>query len=263
MQTASADLLAANVSFLFTEWAYLDRFAVAAEAGFRAVEFLFPYDYQPDVVARRCREAGVEVALFNAPAGNWAAGERGLAALPGREDEFRAGIDRALEYAEALGVARLHVMAGIAEPDDGAAAACYAGNLVWAAEAASRRGVRVLVEPINGLDMPGYFLRDFAQAAAVVGDGRAIGLQFDLYHCQRLHGEVMPWLRRLLPVTGHLQIAGVPGRNEPAEPGLPLMAIFGLLRDAGYAGRVGCEYRPEAGTVAGLKWIERVEESWR
>lgn len=251
--------LSANISFLFAEWSFLDRFAAAADAGFTAVEFLFPYDHPADVLARRIQENGLEMALFNCPPGDWPGGERGIAALPGREAEFRRSIETALAYAEVLGVHRLHVMAGIAEPADPLAAATYQRNLALAAELAGPRGARILIEPINGYDMPGYFLRDFETAANLVGDGAAIALQFDIYHCHRIHGDVLERLQTLLPVTGHIQIAGVLHRQEPAEPALPLRAIFSCLDRAGYEGRVGCEYHPAKGTLAGLGWIELLE----
>lgn len=251
--------LSANISFLFTEWPFLDRFAAAADAGFTAVEFLFPYDHPADALARRVRDNGLEIALFNCPPGDWDGGERGIAALPGREEEFRASIDTALTYAGVLGVRRLHVMAGLADPADQPAAATYRRNLALAAELAERQGVRILIEPINGQDMPGYFLHSFDTAAEIVGDGASIGLQFDIYHCHRLHGDVLDRLEALLPVTGHIQIAGVPHRREPAEPALPLHAIFSGLDRAGYPGRVGCEYHPAEGTLAGLDWIEALE----
>jgi len=252
--------LSANISFLFAEWSFLDRFAAAADAGFTAVEFLFPYDQPADALARRVQDNGLEVALFNCPPGDWGGGERGIAALPGREAEFRRSVDTALIYAEVLGVRRLHVMAGLADPADPLAVATYRRNLALAAERAERQGVRILIEPINGQDMPGYFLRDFRTAAEIVGNGAAIGLQFDIYHCHRLHGDVLNWLDALLPVTGHIQIAGVPHRQEPAEPALPLKAILSCLDRAGYPGRVGCEYHPAEGTLAGLGWIEALEE---
>lgn len=254
-----AHRLSANISFLFAEWSFLDRFAAAADAGFTAVEFLFPYDHPADVLARRIQENGLDIALFNCPPGDWLGGERGIAALPGREAEFRRSIDTALAYAEVLDVHRLHVMAGIAEPADPLAAATYRRNLALAAELADRRGARILIEPINEYDMPGYFLRDFETAAHIVGDGAAIGLQFDLYHCHRIHGDVLDRLHALLPVTGHIQIAGVPHRQEPDEPALPLRAILSCLDRAGYPGRVGCEYHPAKGTLAGLDWIEVLE----
>lgn len=245
--------LAANLSFLFQDLPFLDRFAAAADAGFTAVEFLFPYDHPADELARRLAANGLELSLFNAPPGDWAAGERGLAALSGRRDEFRAGIARALDYAAALGAKQFHVMAGLAEPDDPEAMGAYRENLAWAAEAANRRDVQVLIEPINGGDMPGYFLRDFDVAAEIVLD-LIIGLQFDIYHCQKIHGAVLDRLDALLPITAHMQIAGVPGRNEPSPQTLPLREIFARLDERGYRGRVGCEYRPAGGTVEGLAW---------
>ena len=256
-----AQRLAANISFLFAEWSFLDRFAAAADAGFTAVELLFPYDHPAEAIARRIEENRLDVALFNCPPGDWAGGERGIAALAGREAEFRSSLDTALAYAEVLGVRRLHVMAGIAEPEDPHAAQTYRRNIVLAAERANGRGVRILIEPINGYDMPGYFLRDFDAAASIVGDGAVIGLQFDIYHCHRIHGDVLGRLQALLPVTDHIQIAGVPDRHEPNEQSLPLRTIFSCLDRAGYPGRVGCEYHPEKGTLAGLDWIDRVETS--
>lgn len=254
-----AHRLSANISFLFTEWDFLDRFAAAADAGFTAVEFLFPYDYPADDLARKIQDNGLDVALFNCPPGDWSSGERGIAALSGREAEFRTAIDTALTYANVLGARRLHVMAGIADPTDPSALATYRQNLTLAAELAGPKGVRILIEPINGYDMPGYFLRDFEMAADIVGDGTAIGLQFDIYHCHRLYGAVLERLETLLPVTDHIQIAGALHRNEPAEPALPLRAIFACLDRAGYPGRVGCEYHPANGTLAGLDWIEVLE----
>lgn len=259
LRPVRAGRLSANISFLFSEWAFLDRFAAAADAGFTAVEFLFPYDHPAEVLARKMHDNGLDIALFNGPPGNWSAGERGMAALPGREAEFRGSIDTAMAYAEILGVRCLHVMAGIAEPANPLAAATYRRNLDVAAELAARSGVRILIEPINGYDMPGYFLRDFDAAAEIVGGGKTIGLQFDVYHCHRIHGDVLGRLEALLPVTSHIQIAGALGRNEPAEPALPLCEIFSCLDRAGYRGRVGCEYHPANGTLAGLEWTDLLE----
>jgi len=250
------DRLCANLSFLFTEWPFLDRFGAAAEAGFTAVEFLFPYDHAPDVVARAATDNGLEIALFNAPPGDWAKGERGMAALPGREDEFRQSMLTAIDYAKVLQVARLHVMAGIADPANPVAMDIYRRNLSVAAELAAPLGAHIMIEPINGHDMPGYFLNHFDTAADIVESSEGIGLQFDIYHCHRLHGDVLPRLRKLLPLTRHIQIAGVPARHEPEAPALPLTEIFSCLDRNGYAGRVGCEYHPANGTLAGLGWID-------
>lgn len=255
--------LSANLSFLFPELPFADRFAAARDAGFTAVEFLFPYAYPIDAVAGWAAAAGVEIALFNAPPGNWDGGERGLAALPGREAEFAASIHAALAYARGTGLRQLHVMAGIASAGDPQAAATFRRNLAWAAGQAARDGVRILIEPINPVDMPGYFLADMPAAMSVTDDCPGVGVQFDIYHCQRIHGTVLPWLEAMLPRIGHMQIAGVPDRHEPASPALPLPAIFTLLDAAGYAGRVGCEYRPAGETVAGLAWASEVERAMR
>lgn len=255
MSSILARRLSANVSFLFTELPFLDRLAAAADAGFTCVEFLFPYEVAPDLLAGRLEALGLEVSVFNAPPGDWAAGERGLAALAERRENFREAMDTAVDYASAISARQIHVMAGLAEPDDAAARATYEANLAWAADLAGARGVRLMIEPINTGDMPGYFLRDFDVAAEIVrGLGGRVGLQFDIYHCQKIHGDVLDRLEALVPMTAHMQIAGAPGRNEPSPGVLPLQAIFNLLDRQGYDGRVGCEYRPAAGTLEGLAW---------
>jgi hydroxypyruvate isomerase len=253
--------LSANVSFLFPELPFLDRLAAAADAGFTCVEFLFPYDVPAERLAARLAALRLEVSVFNAPPGDWAAGERGLAALAGRQDEFRASVATALDYAAPLGARRIHVMAGLADPADPAVRATYERNIAWAADEAGGRGLQVLIEPINTGDMPGYFLRDFDHAAEVLAGlpGGGAGLQFDLYHCQKINGRVLEPLGALLPITAHMQIAGVPDRREPSPATLPLSEIFATLDAGGYEGRVGCEYRPAAETVAGLAWAHELE----
>lgn len=250
-------IFAANLTMMFTEWSFLDRFDAAADAGFRAVECLFPYDHAPDTVAARLARNGLTQALFNLPPGDWAAGERGLAALPDRFDELRAGVETALRYAEATGCRRLHLMAGLADSADPQARARYRRAVVHAAGALADRGIDLLLEPINGRDMPGYFLNDFAAAERWIADlGLAnVRLQFDLYHRQILHGDCAMALRRLLPVTGHIQIASVPSRHEPDAEELNYPFLFAELDRLGYQGFVGCEYRPRAGTLAGLGWF--------
>ncbi len=248
---------AANLTMMFSEWAFLDRFAAASEAGFAAVEFLFPYDHAPDEVARRLADAKLEQALFNMPPGDWAKGERGIAALPGREQEFRASVDTALRYADATGVKRLHMMAGLADPRDPAAVATYLANARHAAERFAAKGLDLVLEPINGRNMPGYFLNDFGMAAGFI---RAMSmsnvkLQFDIYHCQIIHGDVTTRLRALMPITGHVQIASVPSRHEPDGEELNYPFLFEELDRLGYAGFVGCEYIPRAGTLEGLGWF--------
>lgn len=248
---------AANLTMMFAEWPFLDRFDAAADAGFRAVEYLFPYDHAPDEVARRLERNGLTQALFNMPPGDWAAGERGLAALPERFEEFRAGVAKALDYAATTGCRRLHMMAGLADPADPAAAGSYRRAVAYAGEALAARGIELLLEPINGRDMPGYFLNDFALAERLIAEAGLsnVRLQFDIYHRQILHGDVTMALRRLMPLTGHVQIASVPSRNEPDGEELNWPFLFGELDRLGYDGFVGCEYRPRADTLAGLGWF--------
>jgi len=250
---------AANLTMMFTEWDFLDRFAAAADAGFQAVEFLFPYAFPPDAVGEKLRQNGLTQALFNFPPGDFAAGERGLAALPERFDEFKAGVATALIYAAATGVKRLHLMAGKAEAQAPAARAAYRRAVVYAAEALAAQKIDLLLEPINARNMPGYFLNDFAVAEALIAELGLpnLRLQFDIYHRQIMHGDVSIALERLLPVIGHVQIAGVPLRHEPDIGELNYPHLFEWLDHIGYAGLVGCEYNPRAGTLAGLGWFHR------
>ena len=251
---------AANLSMMFTEHAFLDRFEAAAAAGFAAVEFLFPYDYPAKDIAARRMAAGVEQALFNLPPGNWAGGERGLAALPERKAEFRQSVRTALDYAAVIGAPRLHMMAGLADPASQTHRATYRDSLAFAADAAAEQGIDVLIEPLNRRDMPGYFLNDFDDAAGLIaGLGRGnIKLQFDVYHRQILHGDVIRGLEALMPVIGHVQIAAVPHRNEPGTGELDDFHVLRALDELGYRGFVGCEYRPSGATLDGLGWMASV-----
>ncbi len=250
---------AANLSMMFGEWEFLDRFAAAADNGFSAVEFLFPYAHAPDEIARRLAAAGLVQALFNLPPGDWDKGERGLACIPGREAEFRASVDRSLPYAKATGTRRLHLMSGHGDRHDPQARATYAAALRHACAAAAPHDIDILIEPINGRDMPGYFLNDFAFAESLIAELALpnLRLQFDIYHRQILHGDVMKGLEALLPITGHVQVASVPRRNEPGTGELDDSRIFRHLDALGYEGYVGCEYRPAGGTVEGLTWMKR------
>jgi 2-dehydrotetronate isomerase len=254
---------AANLSMLYPEHAFLDRFAAAAADGFEAVEYLFPYEHEAAELARRLQAHGLEQVLFNAPPGRFEAGERGIACLPGREDEFRAGIAQALGYAQALACPRVHVMAGLVPPeaDRSALRATYLDNLAWAAAEAAPRGVDVLIEPINTRDIPGYFLNRQAEAHAIVDEVGVDNLkvQMDLYHLQIVEGDVAMKLRRYLPTgkVGHLQIAGVPLRHEPDQGELNHDYLFEVIDELGYAGWIGCEYRPVGSTSAGLDWLKR------
>jgi hydroxypyruvate isomerase len=249
---------AANLSLMFTERPFLDRFEAAAASGFEAVEFLFPYDHPLEKIADRLAEAKLELALFNLPPGDWAAGERGLAALPGRAEEFRRSVGVALSYAARLGAGRLHLMAGLAPAGDQAALESYLDALSFACDEAGPRGVDILIEPINGRDMPGYFLNDFARAAEIVEKLRRpnLKLQFDVYHRQILHGDVVRGLEALIGMIGHVQIASVPNRNEPNTGELDDRFVLAALERLGYDGFVGCEYRPAGITEAGLSWLQ-------
>ncbi len=253
----------ANLSMMFNEVPFLDRFEAAAKAGFKGVEFLFPYDHPAADIQARLKASGLEQVLFNAPPGDWAAGERGTASLPGRQAEFRDGIKRALEYADALGNRLVHCMAGIPGKDvrPATAAAVYAANLAWAAEQAHAAGVKIVIEPINHRDMPGFHLNTMQQGADLIeAIGRdRLGLQFDIYHCQITEGDVSKRLEAQLPVIAHMQIADVPARNEPGTGEIGWAYLFGRIADLGYAGWIGCEYRPAGDTVRGLAWRERFE----
>ena len=249
---------AANLSMMFNELPFLDRFAAARAAGFEAVEFLFPYDFPARDIAARLKDNGLTQVLFNSPPGDWENGERGLACIPGRGQEFRDGIMKALDYAAALECPRLHVMAGMmpAGVAQGTVTCLYAINLAWAAEKAIAQGVTCVIEPINQRDMPGYALTGTANAVAVieaVGPER-LGLQFDLYHTQITEGDLVPRARALLPHIAHMQVADTPGRHEPGTGEVNWPFVFGQLDAMGYRGWIGCEYRPAADTLAGLGW---------
>ncbi|TGB15695.1 2-oxo-tetronate isomerase [Streptomyces sp. MZ04] len=256
---------AANLSMMYTEHDFLDRFAAASADGFEAVEYLFPYDHEPAALRGRLDEHGLRQVLFNAPPGDWESGERGIASLPGREAEFRSGIDRALAYAAALGCGQVHVMAGLRPADATPARLAehrdtYLANLAWAAQRAADVDVDVLIEPINGRDMPGYFLHRQAEAHAIVREVGAphLKVQLDLYHCQIVEGDLTTTLRRDLPTgrVAHLQIAGVPDRHEPDQGELDIRYLFDVVDELGFEGWIGCEYRPRAGTSEGLGWLK-------
>ncbi len=259
---------AANLSLMFTERPFLERFAAARDAGFAAVEFQFAYDHGLQRVRNALDASGLRLVLLNAPAGDWVAGERGLAALPGREADFRAAVDEALDWAAALGNAQshplVHVMAGCpgAEVSYASAQAAYLDNLDHAARQAQARGVTLTIEPINTRDMPGYFLTHQAQAHAVVQEiGSAhLKVQMDLYHCQIMEGDLTQRLREWIPGgrVGHVQVAGVPARHEPDGGELNLDHLMRELDALGYAGWVGAEYRPRHRTEDGLGWLRRL-----
>jgi hydroxypyruvate isomerase len=244
---------------MFNEVAFPQRFAAAAAAGFKAVEFLFPYDHSPQEVASWLSGNQLENVLFNLPPGDWAAGERGIAALPGRESEFQAGVARGLEYARALGTKRVHMMAGLipAGADRRIHREVYLGNLRYAAAEAAKDGIEVLIEPINGRDMPGYFLHTQAEAHALrVASGQAnVKVQMDFYHAQIVEGDLTQTFRKHFDGIGHVQIASVPARHEPDDGEVNYPFLFRQLDELGYEGWIGCEYRPRGVTEDGLGWL--------
>ena len=252
---------AANLSFILQEVGFLDRFAAAADCGFKAVEYLSPYEHAPEVIAEQLNRQGLVQALFNMPPGDWATGERGTAALVGREQEFRDGVEQALGYAKATNCKLLHAMAGVLPPgsDRAEAERTYVANLRHAAERLSREGITVIIEPINNRDIPGYFLNTTTQAMSVIDrvGHPNLKLQLDLYHVQIMEGDLAHRIRTLAGHYPHVQIAGNPGRHEPDVGEVNYPFLFDLFDELGYSGWIGCEYRPKGETRAGLGWAKR------
>jgi 2-dehydrotetronate isomerase len=248
---------AANLSFMFNEVPFLDRFEAAASAGFTAVEFLFPYEWPAVELAARLKANGLTQALFNLPPGDWAKGERGLAAMPGREAEFEAALRTALAYAKATGCRRLHAMPGLKH--HGAERRTYIKNLRHGAKIAADQGVDIIIEPINTRDIPGFFLNTTAEARAVIHEVAApnLGLQFDLYHRAIQEGDVAMAIAEFGHLARHYQIANPPDRGEPDDGEMNYSYLFKAIDASGFDGFVGCEYKPRNGTLAGLKWAER------
>lgn len=250
---------AANLSLLFNELPFLERFAAARAAGFDAVEFLFPYAFEAEQIGARLHRYGLELVLHNLPAGDWAAGERGMACDPRRSAEFQDGVGLALDYALELGVRRLHCLAGKLPPSltRERAHAAYVANLRHAAARCREHGITLLIEPINDRDMPGYFLTGTRQAAAVIEEVGAANLclQYDIYHMQRMEGELADTIRRYLPLIRHIQLADVPGRHQPGTGEINFPFLFRLLDELGYEGWIGCEYLPQGDTLASLAWL--------
>ena len=250
---------AANLSMLFTEAPFLDRFALAARAGFAAVECQFPYEAPAAEIRARLDDLGLAMVLHNLPAGDWAAGDRGLACLPHRADEFRAGVPRAIAYAHALGVRQVNCLAGIAPPDIDASALhrTLVDNLRFTARAFAAEGLSLLVEPINTFDIPGFFVNRTPQAVALlddVGESNAF-VQYDAYHAQRMEGELAATLSTYFARIAHVQVADNPGRHEPGTGEIRFEFLFAALERLGYAGWIGCEYKPAGRTDVGLDWL--------
>jgi hydroxypyruvate isomerase len=256
---------AANLSLMFNEVPFLERFARARASGFDGVEFLFPYEHPAADIAEALQARNLTQVLFNMPAGDWRNGERGIAALPGREEEFRDNLELALEYARALDCERLHCMAGVipADVDHAQVEAVYFANLTFAAQRLAQEGRTLLIEPLNPRDAPGYFLsrqdhaRDIVQRLGLAN----LKVQFDMYHCQIVHGDLIRWTEAMMPVTGHVQIADVPERHEPGSGEINYTNVLAKLDSFGYQGWVGCEYRPLGNTEDGLQWMRDLEIS--
>jgi hydroxypyruvate isomerase len=253
---------AANLTMLFTERPFLDRFEAAARAGFKAVEFLFPYGYDAHELRHLLDANGLQLVLHNLPPGDWDAGERGIACHPDRIEEFRAGVARGIEYAQALGVKQLNCLAGKAPAGvpDAVLRQTLVDNLRHAASEFRLAGLRLLVEPINSFDIPGFYLNRTQQAIEIldeVGTDNAF-VQYDIYHAQRMEGELAATLQQCLPRIAHLQLADNPGRHEPGTGEINYAFLFAHLDRIGYDGWIGCEYKPLTTTEAGLGWIERL-----
>ena len=251
---------AANLTMLFNEVPFLERFAAAKAAGFTAVEYLFPYTFDKNELAGLLKTHGLQQILHNLPAGNWEAGERGIACHPDRVEEFRAGVDKAIEYATALGCKQVNCLAGKvpAGVTREQAHATFVANLKFAADKLKAAGLKLLIEPINSYDIPGFFLNYTAQAAAILDEVGSDNLyiQYDLYHAQRMEGELAATVQKHLARIPHIQLADNPGRNEPGTGEMNYPFLFKHLDAIGYTGWIGCEYKPKTTTVEGLGWIK-------
>ncbi len=249
----------ANVSMMFTEVPFVERFAKAATAGFRAAECQFPYAYEADRIAEELRRGELALVLHNLPPGDWDKGERGIACLANRAAEFQDGLDRAITYAKALGCPQVNCLAGIAPPGaaPGELHETFVANLRLAARALKAHGIKLLIEPLNTRDVPGFFLRTPGQAVQIIQEVGSdnLFLQFDVYHAQIMEGDAVASLRRSLDHIAHVQIADDPGRHEPGTGRIDFASVFGTLESAGYDGWIGCEYVPSTTTAESLKWL--------
>jgi hydroxypyruvate isomerase len=255
----------ANLSMLFGEHDFLDRFDAAARAGFKGVEYVGPYDHEPEIIAARLSKNGLAQVLFNLPPGDWGMGERGIAILPDRVDEFRKGVDMAIIYAKALGCGQVNCLAGIAPEgaDRSALETIFVANLKFAADELEKEGIKLLIEPINTRDIPGFFLNNSRQALAImdrIGSGN-IFLQYDIYHMQIMEGDLARTIETNLGRIAHIQLADNPGRHEPGTGEINYPFLCEHLDRIGYAGWVGAEYKPKAGTVEGLGWLREASKT--
>ena len=252
--------LAANLTFMFTEVDFLDRFKAAAAAGFKGVEYLFPYDYEARVVKQKLAENGLTQVLHNLPGGNWAGGDRGIGCLPDRVDEFKAGVDTAIEYATALGCTQVNCLAGVrpAGVSEKDAHATLVKNLQYAAPRLKAAGIKLLLEAINTRDIPGFFVSHTEQALVIIDQAGSdnLFLQYDIYHMQVMEGDLALTMERHLKRIAHIQLADLPGRHEPGTGEINYPFLFGYLDRIGYSGWIGCEYKPAGTTAAGLGWAK-------
>lgn len=255
---------AANLTMLFTEDTFLNRFALAKIGGFNAVEFLFPYPYTKEEIKANLDAYALKLVLHNLPAGDWEAGERGIACLPDRVEEFRSGVAKAIEYATYLNVPQLNCLAGKAPAgvDPKILRDTFVSNLKYAAEELKKANIRLLIEPINTFDIPGFYLCNTQQAISIMDEVGSdnLYLQYDIYHAQRMEGELAANIKKYLPRISHIQLADNPGRNEPGTGEINFEFLFGLLDQIGYNGWIGCEYKPLKNTAAGLTWMHRYEQ---
>ena len=251
---------AANLSFLFTDVQFLDRFKAARNAGFDAVEFMFPYPYEKQQIAEVLKANNLELVLHNLPAGNWEAGERGIACHPNRRKDFQEGVQRAVEYAKALGCRKINCLAGIRPPgvEFSEARGTLINNLAYAAQILSGEGIQLLLEPVNTLDIPGFFVSTSAFGLELINAAgpAKIGLQFDIYHTQIMEGDIARRIESNLKQIFHIQIADNPGRHEPGTGEINFPFLFAFLDRIGYAGWIGCEYKPSGDTLSSLGWLK-------
>ena len=258
---------AANLTMMFNEVEFPDRFEAAAKAGFTGVEYLFPYDFDKADLAERLAANGLTQVLHNLPAGDWAAGERGIAILPDRVDEFRAGVDQAIDYATTLGCSQVNCLAGIApaDADPTALRATFVNNLKYAAERLKEAGISLVIEAINTRDIPGFYLNGTQQAVDIIAETESDNLfvQYDIYHMQIMEGDLAPTMESNLSSIAHIQLADTPGRHEPGTGEINYPFLFDFLDRIGYQGWIGCEYKPAGDTVAGLDWFQPYRNNGR
>ncbi|MTD27005.1 hydroxypyruvate isomerase [Erwinia sorbitola] len=253
----------ANLSMLFNEVDFMQRFRLAKQQGFSAVEYMFPYDYPMDAIRKELDENQLTQVLQNLPAGDWAAGERGIACLPGRESEFRDGVGLAIDYAKKLGCGQINCLIGNVDPSlsQHHTDELVIANLSYAAQELADANIRLLIEPINKYDMPNFYLKTSQQAIELIEKigNPNIYLQYDIYHMQRMEGELTQTMERLLAKISHIQVADNPGRNEPGTGEINYDYIFSALDRMGYSGWIGCEYKPKDTTESGLSWMKKYQ----